>query len=36
MKAHSKIFTQDVSHPASKAMLNAIGYKKKCYPKSLI
>jgi dihydroxy-acid dehydratase len=36
MKSYSKIFTQDTQHPASKAMLNAIGYKKKCYPKSLI
>lgn len=36
MKRYSRIFTDDASHPAGQAMLNAIGYKKKYYPRSLV
>ena len=34
MKRFSQIFTKDCSFPASQAMLNGIGYKRKNYPKS--
>jgi dihydroxy-acid dehydratase len=36
MKKYSRIFTDDTSYPASLAMLNAIGYKKKVYKQSLV